>query len=189
MNGTHLQAMAGSVPRTLSLDAHPGLCLDAPGNVGASELVQLWECNGHTNQLWLFDSGAWKIQYYADPSKCLDAGDMKEGTQLKLWDCNAQDQQRWGYDYDTRTIYLAGSADASLCMDAYAPLAIGNFVQVWECNGLDQQRFNVFWGTTIRCGSVSLLAAVPQPRQVCLLCWPARAIGGISIPSLFAILR
>ena len=74
LNRTALQG--GSVPRTLSLRGHPGLCLDAPGNPGAGDLIQLWECNGHTNQLWLFDDGAYKIQYFADPTKCLDAGDM-----------------------------------------------------------------------------------------------------------------
>ena len=94
------------MPRTLSLRGHAGLCLDAPGNVGDADLVQLCaplttrhhssafalipcravvgECNGHTSQLWLFDAGAYKVQYFADPSKCLDAGDMKEGTDIKL---------------------------------------------------------------------------------------------------------
>ena len=174
-NGTNLQA--GSVPRTLSLRGHAGLCLDAPGNVGAGALIQLCEsrdstrcscrpirptpgptahrvageCNGHTNQLWLFDDGAFKIQYFADPSKCLDAGDMNEGTEIKIWECNDLDQQKWGYDYNAGTIYLVNSvAEASKCMDSFAPPTGGNKLQVWSCNGLDQQQFNVMWGTTIR---------------------------------------
>ena len=147
-NGTLL---GGSVPRTLSLAGHPGLCLDAPVNVGASLLLQLWECNGHTNQLWLFDAGAWKIQYFADPSYCVDAGDMKQGTELKLWKCNGQKQQKWGYAYDTHSIYLNTSiVDGGLCMDSYAPIKEGNRLQVWVCNGYDQQQYNVLWGTTVR---------------------------------------
>ena len=69
---------------------------------------------------------------------------------LKIWDCNGLDQQKWGYDFKAGTIFLAASADASLCVDAYAPPASGNKLQVWGCNGEDQQLFNVLWGTTIR---------------------------------------
>ena len=147
-NGT---LQGGSVPRTLSLAKHPGLCLDAPVNVAAGSLLQLWECNGHTNQLWLFDAGAWKIQYFPDPSKCIDAGDMKQGTALKLWDCNGLNQQKWGYAYNTRSIYLNTSiVDGGLCMDSYAPVQGGNRLHVWVCNGYDQQQYNVLWGTTVR---------------------------------------
>ena len=73
------------------------------------------------------------------------------GTQVFLWECNGQVQQQWGYDYDEGTIYLSASeSDASLCLDAYAPISGGNSLQVWSCNGLPQQQFDVNWGTTIR---------------------------------------
>ena len=48
------------------------------------------ECNGHTSQLWIFDTGSYKIQYFANPSKCLDAGDMKDGTEIKICACTAR---------------------------------------------------------------------------------------------------
>lgn len=40
--------------------------------------------------------------------------------------------------------------DASLCIDAFASMALGNQLQVWGCNGYPQQGFVVNWGTTIR---------------------------------------
>ena len=40
--------------------------------------------------------------------------------------------------------------DASLCIDAFSPIKLGNQLQVWSCNGSPQQMFEVNWGTTIR---------------------------------------
>ena len=33
-----------------------GKCLDAPSNAAAGAKVQLWDCNGGTNQQWTFNS-------------------------------------------------------------------------------------------------------------------------------------
>ena len=174
-NHTHAHAQ-GSVPRTIlmrGIDGN-GLCLDVPSGIAQpGNLVQLWECNGHTSQLWLFDEGAWKIQYAQQPDQCLDAGDMKEGTLLKLWPCNQMSQQKWGYDWQTGTIFLSDSRkDASLCADALAPLQQGNSVQVWGCNDYPQQQFNVFWGTTIR---------VNQDYYFCLDLLGGQAVKGTAV--------
>jgi hypothetical protein len=113
------------------------------------------------NQQWLFDDGAWQIQYAADPTQCIDAGDMKPGTPVMLWGCNHLPQQKLGYDPVQGTIYLASSMatvanatadppNAQYCLDTYAPTKMGNGVQVWNCNSEKQQQFDVLWGTTIR---------------------------------------
>ena len=146
---------SGEVPRTISVRNQNGAyCLDNPGGGAPNPgtLLDVWECNGHTNQLFLFDAGAWKIQYAANPGLCLDAGkNMQEGSQVFLWECNGLPQQQWGYDWNEGTIYLKDSlTDASLCLDAYSPIGGGNNLQVWGCNGLPQQQFDVLWGTTIR---------------------------------------
>ena len=60
----HTLNAQGSVPRTILMRGIEGngLCLDVPSGIAQpGNLVQLWECNGHTSQLWLFDEGAWKI--------------------------------------------------------------------------------------------------------------------------------
>ena len=175
----HTQALGqGSVPRTIlmrGVDGN-GLCLDVPSGIAQpGNLVQLWECNGHSSQLWLFDEGAYKVQYAQQPGQCLDAGDMNEGTLLKLWPCNGYAQQQWGYDYNMGTIYLDKSrVDASLCADAFAPIQQGNSIQVWPCNGYAQQQFNVFWGTTIR---------INQDYYFCLDLVGGAAVKGTAVQS------
>ena len=135
-----------TVFRVVAVTDVPGGGAPNPGS-----LIDLWECNGHTNQLFYFDDGAYKIQYAGNPSLCLDAGDMKEGTQLILWGCNGLPQQKWGYDYKEGTIYLADSvSEATLCADVFSPIKAGNKIQVWACNDYPQQQFDVNWGTTIR---------------------------------------
>ena len=77
-----------------------------------------------------------------------------------MWDCNGLPQQQWGYDANEGTIYLKESdQDASLCLDAFANIGLGNQVQVWGCNLLPQQLFDVNWGTTIR---------IAQEYKMCL---------------------
>jgi len=129
--------------------------------------LQIWQCNGHENQLFFFDSGKWIIQWAGDSSKCIDAGSgMKAGTGLMLWDCNGQSQQIWGYDTEKKTIFLAKSllgtnltsasphVEAPLaryCMDlAGASKSLGNAVQLWNCNNLWEQQFVLSRGITIR---------------------------------------
>jgi hypothetical protein len=149
---------------TISVKGKSLLCLDLyGGDTRNGSPLQLWECNGHQSQLWLFEAGKYAIQYAADPSKCVDAGSMSQGTKLQIWDCNGLKQQNLGFDPKEGTIYLSQSnADsplASLCFDAYAPTAQGNAIQVWGCNAQPQQQWNVQWGTSIR---------VDQEYKMCL---------------------
>ena len=152
-----------SVPRTLSLQGSPTLCLDAQLTCKippCDTRLFLWECNGHASQQWLFDTGAYKIQSASDPTKCVDGGDMSSGTDVFVWPCNGQKQQAFGYDVTAGTIFFSQSAApsqlarrlsfASLCLDSFAPSAQGNRVQVWQCLDNPQQRFNILWGTTVR---------------------------------------
>jgi hypothetical protein len=44
-----------------STDGEDLLCLDVPtGQAANHPIIQLWECNGHTNQLWLWGGPALK---------------------------------------------------------------------------------------------------------------------------------
>jgi len=122
-------------------------CLDLPGgNTQNGNKIQIWDCNGKSNQAWVFDS--WQIHFAGDTSKCLDVpgGDLTNGNQLQIWDCNGQDSQSWGYDSNMQTIYLAHSmanvSDASKCMDLKGGDSTnGNLVEVWDCNGYDNQKW------------------------------------------------
>jgi len=80
-----------------------------------------------------------------DMSKCIDAGDMNDGTALKLWTCNGQPQQQFGYDGTMKTVYLSssGSADASKCLDIKGgALEAGTLLEVWDCTGCWNQQFS-----------------------------------------------
>jgi len=172
LGSIHSYVQGGSVPRTITLRNNPTMCLDIPGGHDQpASLIELWECNGNTNQLWLFDAGRWAIQYAADPTKCLDAGAaMTKGALVMLWNCNSLPQQKWGYDYKAGTIYLAGSdSDASLCLDAFQDQKAGNQLQLWDCNEYQQQQFNVNLGTTIR---------VNQDYEKCLDLEGGKAVDG-----------
>jgi len=130
-------------------------CLDLPGgNTNNGNLLQIWDCNGMTNQQWLFDSGSWRIQYGGDSGKCIDAlgwsANGGAGTKLGLWDCNGRDSQSWGYDSNLHTVYLAHSADrsnasnANLCMDLIGGLnEDGTQIQVWNCNEHTNQAWDI----------------------------------------------
>ncbi|GAA4038909.1 phospholipase A2 [Nonomuraea soli] len=82
-------------------------CLDADLNTigGNGTKVQLWDCNGQSQQFWIVtgkDHRGYEIRNGRDVTKCLDA-DLNtiggNGTRVQLWDCNGQSQQRW------RTLY------------------------------------------------------------------------------------
>jgi len=84
-------------------------CLSLPGkDTSNGNIVEVDNCWGPTSG-WRFDEGSWQIQWEKDASKCLDAGDMAEGSQIMIWDCNGMSQQKWGYDSGSNTIYLADS--------------------------------------------------------------------------------
>merc|ERR1719330_745590 len=84
-------------------------CLSLPGgDTSNGNIVEVDNCWGPTSG-WRFDEGSWQIQWERDTSKCLDAGDMSEGSQIMIWDCNGMSQQKWGYDSGANTIYLADS--------------------------------------------------------------------------------
>lgn len=137
----------------------PNYCVDVAGESTENGTpIQLWQCVGNTGQEWIFNDG--KLQS-AVSGKCLDAGDMKLGSQLIVWDCDDVPQQQWGYSQDSvgvgylYSIYLADSeSDASLCLgvgeenwqEVGAGVADGNGIpiQVTECKDLPSQLFYGF---------------------------------------------
>lgn len=121
------------------------VCLDVPGgNIQNGQPLQIWGCNGLSQQSWTFDN--WQIKL-RDANKCVDipGGEFHTGNVLQLWDCNGMPGQQWGYDTESRSIYAAGSADATLCFDvAGGSDDFGASVWVWNCDhDLLQQQWYV----------------------------------------------
>src|SRR5580658_6382818 len=93
----------GSGPYIIQ-NGYSGLCLDAeadahgnPDNDG--DTVQLWVCNGGTNQDWYFGPG--EILMNGTGGLCLDAeadahgNPDDDGDRVQLWSCNGHSNQNW----------------------------------------------------------------------------------------------
>ena len=144
---TALPARAAN-PVALIANGHGFKCLDAdlssPLHNGTR--VQIWNCNGMSNQLWFWDGAM--IRNALDPNKCLDAdisSPIHDGTRVQLWDCRNQPNQWWSRVLNTGQIKL-GWWDSYRCLDQdiSSPTHNGTVVQIWGCNGWDNQVWNFY---------------------------------------------
>ena len=72
-----------------------GKCLDLPDNAVAGTRVQIWDCNGNTNQSWT--SNANGSVSNVRTGLCLDVngGTTANGTAVIVWTCHGGANQRW----------------------------------------------------------------------------------------------
>jgi hypothetical protein len=71
-------------------------CLDAAGNGTApGTKVQIWPCNGATNQQWTVNSNGTITGVQS--GLCLDVSGAStaDGALIDLWTCNGQSNQQW----------------------------------------------------------------------------------------------
>ena len=117
-----------------------GRCVDVPGATTTNGTqVQLWDCNGGTNQHWTATSGK-QLQVYGN--KCLDASGQgtTNGTQVIIWDCNGQTNQQWSVN----TNGTITGVQSGLCLDATgAGTANGTKLILWSCNGGANQQWSL----------------------------------------------
>ncbi|MGI5229406.1 ricin-type beta-trefoil lectin domain protein [Actinoallomurus sp. CA-142502] len=115
-----------------------GRCLDVPNASQANGTqVELWDCNGGTNQQWT-PTSARQLQVYG--GKCLDASGAgtSPGTKVIIWDCNGQANQQWTVNADGTVV----GAQSGLCLDANgAGTANGTLTVLWTCNGGGDQKW------------------------------------------------
>ncbi|WP_182882579.1 MULTISPECIES: lectin [unclassified Microbispora] len=115
-----------------------GRCVDVPNASQTSGTqVQIWDCNGQSNQSWTPTSSG-ELRVYGN--KCLDVANMStaDGAAVQIWDCNGQNNQKWRFNSDG-SITAVG---ANKCLDApnYST-ANGVKLQIWSCNGQSNQRW------------------------------------------------
>ena len=140
---------AASSPSYPIINEADGLCLDA-NDQGASagqngDKVQLWTCDGTTNQSWIpcnyEESGAYEtVLANSDyPTMCLNATDvsgLKEGSAVQLWNCNVDTANEY-WDFGD-WISTAGATELHLdsgnfVLDATSQhLGNGDQVQIWS---------------------------------------------------------
>ncbi|WP_219822012.1 endo-1,4-beta-xylanase, partial [Streptomyces sp. Ru71] len=89
-----------------------GRCLDVPNATTTDGTqVQLWDCNGATNQQWtLTDTGELKVY----GTKCLDAAGTGNGTKVQIYSCWGGDNQKWRLNSDGSIV----GVQSGLCLDA-----------------------------------------------------------------------
>ena len=113
-------------------------CLDVSGgSTAAGARIQLWDCNGGTNQSFTVTASKQLMVY---GNKCLDGAGRgtANGTLVQIWDCNGQTNQQWTLNSDG-TIVGVGSGK---CLDAIADgTANGTPVKLWTCHNGANQKF------------------------------------------------
>jgi len=114
-----------------------GRCIDVPNSSTTNGTqVQLWDCNGNSNQRWTYTSSKQLMVY---GNKCLDANGQgtTNGTSVIIWDCNGQANQQWNVNSNGS---ITG-VQSGLCIDAIGQgTANGTKLQLYGCwGGANQQ--------------------------------------------------
>lgn len=131
----------------------PNQCLDADLNGGGvnGNKVQVWACNGSTQQEWVTNPGVGggvELESAQFPGMCLDAdvnGGGANGTKVQLWQCNGQSQQSWVSFPNDLAIYnvrFFNGGNTVLDRDINVP-GNGARAQLWTKNFQSQQWWQV----------------------------------------------
>jgi hypothetical protein len=120
-----------------------GRCLDVP-NVSTTPgtQVQIWDCNGGTNQSWARTAAGELAVYSATNPRCLDASGQGtgNGTPVIIWTCNGQPNQQWRLNANGT---ITG-VQSGLCLAVSgAGTANGTKVQIATCNGQSNQQWTL----------------------------------------------
>ncbi|BAL88470.1 putative xylanase [Actinoplanes missouriensis 431] len=116
--------------------AQSGRCIDVPSASQTNGTrVQLYDCNGQTNQAWTLTSSR-QLTVYG--SRCLDAAGSGNGAAVQIYACNGQANQQWNVNANgTITGVQSGR-----CLDVWGT-GNGQQVQIYDCNGQANQRFSL----------------------------------------------
>ena len=119
--------------------ADSGRCVDVPGASQASGTqVELWDCDGGSNQLWTATAAS-ELRVYG--SDCLDANGQgaTAGTKVVISTCTGAANQKWNLNADGT---ITG-VQSGLCLDATgAGTGNGTLIELWTCNGGGNQRWS-----------------------------------------------
>jgi hypothetical protein len=133
-----------SVPGSLTgtgrqvVGTQSGRCADVSGIATTNgTAVQLWDCNGQTNQSWTATASR-QLTVYG--TKCLDASGRGtvNGTAVIIWDCSGQANQQW----NVNTNGTITGAQSGLCLDTNGRAAAnGTRLVLWACDGQPSQQW------------------------------------------------
>lgn len=116
-----------------------GKCLDVPGaNDANGTIVQIYDCNGASNQQWQFWSDG-TIHPSFNTNKCLDlpGADTSNGNPIQIYDCNGGSNQQWTLGSSGQLRGYGGK-----CVDVPgAQRTSGTTLQYYDCNSGPNQMF------------------------------------------------
>jgi hypothetical protein len=115
-----------------------GRCVDVPNQSQTNGTqVELWDCNGGSNQQWT-RTAAGELRVYG--GDCLDAAGQgtSPGTKVDIYACNGGSNQQWTANADGT---ITGN-QSGLCLDATGNgTANGTLLELWTCNGGSNQQW------------------------------------------------
>ncbi|WP_188317026.1 extracellular catalytic domain type 1 short-chain-length polyhydroxyalkanoate depolymerase [Solihabitans fulvus] len=118
-----------------------GRCLDVPNqSTTPGARLQIWDCNGASNQTWTSTTASELTVYTGDSRRCLAAegGGTSAGTAAVIGSCDSGPGQKWRLNADGTIT----SVQSGLCLDVYgARTANGTQVILWTCNGGGNQKW------------------------------------------------
>lgn len=116
-----------------------GKCVDVPAwNDTNGTAVELYDCNGGSNQQWQFWSDG-TLRPTFNTNKCLDlpGGQTDNGTPIQIYDCNGGSNQQWSLSAFGSLHGLGGK-----CVDVPGfDSSDGTTLQYYDCNGGSNQNF------------------------------------------------
>jgi O-glycosyl hydrolase len=128
----------GGGPTGVIVGVGSGRCVDVPNQSQTSGTqVELWDCNGGSNQQWTSTS-AGELRIYG--GYCLDAAGQgtSPGTKVDIWTCGGGANQKWTVNADGT---ITGT-QSGLCLDATGGgTANGTLLELWTCNGGSNQQW------------------------------------------------
>jgi hypothetical protein len=120
-----------------------GRCLDVNGGtttVGTQ--LQIWDCNGGSNQVFTRTSSGQLTVYSGSNLRCLDAlnSGTGPGTQVVIGTCGGGANQQWQLNANGT---ITG-VQSGLCLDVNGQgTTNGTKVQLWTCNGGSNQQWSL----------------------------------------------
>ena len=116
-------------------------CLDVPnGSTTAGTQLDIWTCDGGSNQIWTHTSGGQLTVYSGSSQLCLDAynNQTTAGTKVETWPCTGGANQQWNLNANGT---ITG-VQSGLCLDVTgASTANGALAELWTCNGQSNQQW------------------------------------------------
>ncbi|MFI9584248.1 ThuA domain-containing protein [Streptomyces sp. NPDC052236] len=111
-------------------------CVDVNGGSSADNTrIQLWTCNGGTNQQWTRDGSTWR-----GLGKCMAVTGTTDGTPVQLSTCDGSPGQNWSPQSDGS---LANTGSGK-CLDASGgSSADGTQLIIWSCHSGANQRWTI----------------------------------------------